>query len=84
MVRLPLGSLGSCQQCWGSSGILGVAHRAALALGLQDGDAETKGVLAGDLIAELQVVGKSWAFGNSTTVSLSVLLLCLKEHSHTF
>lgn len=56
----------SCQQWWGSSGVLGVAHRAALALVLQAGDAEAKGVPAGDHIAELQVVSKSWAFGNST------------------
>lgn len=75
----------SCQQCWGSSGVLGVAHRAVLALVLQAGDAETKGIAAGDHITELQVVSKSWAFGNSTIAywCLSVLLLCLRERSLT-
>lgn len=71
MVGLLVGSLGGCElpapSAGAPSGAPGVAHRAVLAPVLWAGDANTKGVLAGDHIAELQVVGKSWAFGNSTT-----------------
>lgn len=66
-------------------GLLGVAHRAVLAPVLRAGDAKTEGVLAGDHIAELQVVGKSWAFGNNTIACwcLSFRVLALRERSHT-
>lgn len=57
MVGLLVGSLGGCElpapSAGAPSGAPGVAHRAVLAPVLQAGDANTKGVLADDHIAEL-------------------------------
>lgn len=72
MVGLLGGSLGGCEMPTVSRlppGLLGVAHRAALALVLQVGDTRATSVPAGDHIAELQGICKNWTFGNSSTTA---------------